>query len=113
MIVMFKLTPAQKQIALSIVERLKHPLMQPAAEQMDSFLFLGNLRGYIPRTSETSIEQKLFLTPSGDFVRYEGDRSLLHKNGFMDVLKEISEGNIKKLRFVQNAFDALSKWVPV
>lgn len=106
MIVMFKLTPAQKQIALSIVERLKHPLNQPEADQMDNYLFLGNLRGYIPRTPETSIEQKLFLTPSGDFVRYEGQRDLLHKNGFMEVLKEISEGNIKKLRFVQYDFDA-------
>ena len=53
MIVMFKLTPTQKQIALAIVERLKHPLNQPEADQMDGYLFLGNLRGYIPRTAET------------------------------------------------------------
>ena len=39
MIVMFKLTPAQKQIALSIAERLKHPLNQPEADQMDNYLF--------------------------------------------------------------------------
>lgn len=98
--VMFKLNDSQKYIAKSILDGVKSRNVNVPTDTADEkWFYAGNLIGWKLITEDTSVNQKLFLTPSGDFMRYEGDRRPLHKNGAIEIIKQIAGGDTKSLRY--------------
>ncbi|WP_396190400.1 hypothetical protein [Flavobacterium sp.] len=107
--VMFKLNAQQQVAAKSIFDKVK--AVYAGKEKTPEAFWAGNLLGEITENPTRNTSNNLFLTPSGEYVRFEGARHALRMDGGLAVLNEIACGDIRKLRYTQyDTSDQFLKW---